>query len=181
MPMTNDDYGRLTAPGTLVLERLLPGPIERVWAYLTESEKRQRWIAAGEMDLRVGGTVELIFNHSVLSPGEAAPEKYKDHAGEIRTNGEITAVEAPRLLAFSWNEENAEPSEVTFELEEVGNKVKLTLTHRKLFGEEMIAGVAAGWHAHVAIMIDELEGRPRRPFWATHMPLEDEYRTRLFG
>ena len=28
----------LIEPGTVKLERLLPGPVERVWAYLTESD-----------------------------------------------------------------------------------------------------------------------------------------------
>jgi len=32
-----DGYGALTEPATLKIQRLLPGPIERVWAYLTES------------------------------------------------------------------------------------------------------------------------------------------------
>ena len=31
------DYGERTAPGTVRLTRVLPGPIERVWAHLTES------------------------------------------------------------------------------------------------------------------------------------------------
>ena len=38
---TLDAYGVLTEPQTLKIERLLPGPIERVWAYLTDSELRQ--------------------------------------------------------------------------------------------------------------------------------------------
>jgi uncharacterized protein YndB with AHSA1/START domain len=36
-------------PATLKIERLLPGPIERVWACLTEIGLRRRWLAAGEM------------------------------------------------------------------------------------------------------------------------------------
>ena len=32
----------LIEPGTVKMERLLPGPVERVWAYLTESKKRAR-------------------------------------------------------------------------------------------------------------------------------------------
>src|SRR5205814_4406784 len=40
---------------TVRLERMLPGPIERVWAYLTDSEKRKTWFASGIFDLRVGG------------------------------------------------------------------------------------------------------------------------------
>ena len=32
---------------TLTVERTLPGPIERVWAYLTEPDKRARWLGGG--------------------------------------------------------------------------------------------------------------------------------------
>jgi uncharacterized protein YndB with AHSA1/START domain len=46
---TFEAYGVLTEPATLKIQRLLPGPIERVWAYLTDSELRRRWLAAGEM------------------------------------------------------------------------------------------------------------------------------------
>src|SRR5688572_17308230 len=50
-----DDYGVVTAPDTVRIERLLPGPIQRVWDYLTESELRGKWFASGELDARVGG------------------------------------------------------------------------------------------------------------------------------
>jgi len=53
---TLDAYGVLTEPATLKIQRLLPGaPIERVWAYLTEGELRRKWLAAGEMEMKVGG------------------------------------------------------------------------------------------------------------------------------
>jgi uncharacterized protein YndB with AHSA1/START domain len=48
------DFGVATTHDTVRLERLLPGPIERVWRYLTESEARGQSLARGEMDLRVG-------------------------------------------------------------------------------------------------------------------------------
>lgn len=182
MQTMNDQYGKLVAPATLVLERLLPGPIDRVWAYLTESEMRKRWIAAGDMDLKVGGAVELIFDHDELSETkEETPEKYKDICDTgAKMHGHILAVDPPHLLSYTWSEEEDGESEVTFELAEMGDKVKLTLTHRKLFDNETLVGVAAGWHAHVDIMIDVLEGRNPRPFWSNHMPLEEEYRTRFF-
>ena len=50
-----NEYGVITHPDTVRLERLLPGPIERVWDYLTDSKKRGTWLATGTMDLRVGG------------------------------------------------------------------------------------------------------------------------------
>lgn len=182
MPTMNDALGQLVAPATLVLERMLPGPIDRVWAFLTESEKRQQWIAAGDMDLRVGGAVELIFENDDLSPvKEVTPEKYKDSCDSGATmQGHILAVEPPHLLSYTWSEGEDGESEVTFELEAVGDKVKLTLTHRKLFDNEMLVGVSAGWHAHVDIMIDVLEGKTPRPFWSNHMALEDAYRKHLF-
>ena len=58
------EYGIVTEAGAVRFERLLPGPIERVWAYLTEPEKRGTWLAAGPMELRVGGRVELNFHHA---------------------------------------------------------------------------------------------------------------------
>jgi uncharacterized protein YndB with AHSA1/START domain len=42
-----DTYGALIEPTTVKIQRLLPGPIERVWAYLTESDLRRQWLAAG--------------------------------------------------------------------------------------------------------------------------------------
>jgi uncharacterized protein YndB with AHSA1/START domain len=50
----------LTEPATLKIQRLLPGPIERVWAFLTESELRRKWLAAGQMEMKVGARFELL-------------------------------------------------------------------------------------------------------------------------
>ena len=38
-------YGELIEPTTLKIQRLLPGPVERIWAYLTDSELRRKWMA----------------------------------------------------------------------------------------------------------------------------------------
>jgi hypothetical protein len=57
-----NESATLIAPATMRLERLLPGPVERVWAYLTESEKRATWLCGGEFELRVGGRVRLEFD-----------------------------------------------------------------------------------------------------------------------
>ena len=67
-----DDYGALTAPATLMIQRLLPGPIERVWAYLTESDLRRQWLAAGAMALQVGAPFELVWRNDDLTdpPGQ---------------------------------------------------------------------------------------------------------------
>ncbi len=183
MQTMNEQYGKLVAPATVVIERLLPGPIEKVWAYLTEPELRKTWIAAGDMDLRVGGAVELVFDHDVLSETkEETPEKYKDICDTgAKMHGQILVVDPPNTLSYTWGESDGSESEVMFELAEMGDKVKLTLTHRKLFDNDTLVGVSAGWHAHVAIMIDVLEGKSPPSFWSLHMPLEEAYQKRFFS
>jgi uncharacterized protein YndB with AHSA1/START domain len=173
-----NDFGTVTEPGTVRLERLLPGPIERVWAFLTEPEKRRRWLATGPMELRVGGRVALQFNHAELSE-EQTPEKYRQNACAPVRESRITRCEKPRLLAFTWGS-GAEPeSEVTFELTVRGEKVLLTLTHRRLADRASMVSVAGGWHIHLAILTDILEGRPPRPFWSTYTALDKEYQSRI--
>ena len=58
MTKKEDPRATLIKPSTIRFERLLPGPVERVWAYLTESKKRATWLAAGEFDLR--GVASLL-------------------------------------------------------------------------------------------------------------------------
>jgi uncharacterized protein YndB with AHSA1/START domain len=174
------DYGERFDEHALRFERLLPGPIERVWAYLTESDKRRQWLAAGVTDLRVGGRTEMHFHNASLStrPDDEAPEKYRDMPERQSFGGEVTRCEPPRLLAWTWEfEERA--SEVTFELEPRGDRVLLVLTHRALSDHEELIGTAGGWHAHLDILEDVLAGIEPRPFWKTHTPLEAEYEHRF--
>ncbi|MCC6143232.1 MAG: SRPBCC family protein [Candidatus Hydrogenedentes bacterium] len=133
-----DEYGKVIGPGMVRIERMLPGPIERVWAYLTESEKRGQWLAEGEMEPRVGSTVELSFDHGSLSSEKETPEPFKDHEGAKGTE-HITRWEPPHVLGLTWG-----PSEVTFELREAGDKVRLVLTHQKLPNRDWMIDVSSG-------------------------------------
>jgi hypothetical protein len=40
-------------------------------------------------------------------------------------------------------------------------------------------GVAAGWHAHIGIPVDRLNGRAPQSFWPTHTRLEADYAERI--
>src|SRR6266704_3585672 len=48
-----DAYGTLIEPTTLKIQRLLPGPIERIWAYLTDSDPMRKlsiaWNNSGDV------------------------------------------------------------------------------------------------------------------------------------
>jgi uncharacterized protein YndB with AHSA1/START domain len=173
-----DDHGVVTAPGTLRMERLLPGPIERVWAYLTESEKRAQWLAGGPMDLAPAGKLELTFRHADLSPvKEPTPDRYKQHeAGQVIT-GMITRCEPPRLLSFTWA--LGGETEVTFELVPKDDDVLLILTHRRIGDRGTLVGVSGGWHTHLGILADRLNGRTPQPFWRMHELAQQDYAKRL--
>ena len=165
----------LVEPGTVRMERLLPGPVERVWAYLTDPEKRATWLAAGPMELRVGGPVELNFHHADLSAEKTPPERYKKIEGGHTLRGHITRCDPPRLLSYTW----AEWGEVTFELTPRGDDVLLVLTHHRLADRAGMVSVAGGWHAHLGILLDNLNDREPRPFWSTHTKAAAEYEKRI--
>jgi uncharacterized protein YndB with AHSA1/START domain len=83
---TDDGYGVLTEPATLTIQRFLPGPIERVWAYLTEGDLRRQWLAAGEMEMKVGAPFEFVWHNDELTdpPGQRAPGFSDEHRMESR-------------------------------------------------------------------------------------------------
>lgn len=171
------EFGKRTSKDTVRLERLLPGPVERVWAYLVESEKRGKWLAKGELEPWVGGKVQLQFLHSSLTPvQEPIPERFK--MMECGVNGEetVTVFEPPKKLAITWGNGT---SEVSFELTPRGEQVLLVITHTRLGEQEMIL-VASGWHTHAGILEANLEQRTPGVFWSVFLEIEAEY-TRLFG
>jgi uncharacterized protein YndB with AHSA1/START domain len=172
-------YGVVTEAGTLRLERVLPGPIQRIWAYLTESDKRGKWLATGEMEPRVGGRVDLHFEHARLTNvAEVVPAKYQGQE-VCDFTGRISRWDPPRVLAYTWSESRGGESEVTFELTPRGKDVALAITHRRLADRDEMISVAAGWHAHLGTLIDHLAGRMPKSFWAAHTQLEEEYERRL--
>lgn len=169
--------GEILDAQTVRFERLLPGPIERVWAYLTESDKRRKWLAAGDFDLREGGKTTLFFQHKNLSKKKASvPEEFRkmdEEGGGF--DGKVLRVERPKLLAITWGEH----SEVTFELtEQASGKVLLTLTHRRLTKDDM-RNVAPGWHTHLGILADVLNECEPDNFWSTFERMKAHYEPKL--
>lgn len=174
------DYAVVTGPETIRIERLLPGPIERVWSYLTDSNKRATWLAAGEMDLRVGGRVEHIFhNNDITANDDPPPAKYASQAEEARMAGRIIAVDPPRLLSYTWAEDSGEDSEVRFELTAIEDKVRLVVIHSRLGARNVMVGVSGGWHAHLDVLAARLNDRTPPGFWRSFNRLEAEYEERI--
>ena len=177
MNAPSGEYGVVTEAGAIRFERLLPGPIERVWEYLTVPEKRRLWLADGSMELKPGGDMELVWRNSELArPDEPLPQRFAQYEG-ASMKGRVIRVEPPRLLVHSWDED----AEVIYELSERGDKVLLTLTNRKLAGTAALRDVAGGWHSHLAVLAARLEGREGPRFWQLVERAEAEYRQRIAG
>ncbi len=175
-----NDFGTVLAPDTVRIERILPGPIERVWAYLTEADKRRTWLAGGDMELHNGGSVELVFHNNALTDNDTPPPpKYEKYGGQIHSTGRILACDAPRLLEFTWDEGPDDYSQVRFELSPHGDEVRLVLTHSRLANRDAMISVSGGWHTHLGILADRLAGRTPPGFWATHARVEAEYEQRI--
>jgi uncharacterized protein YndB with AHSA1/START domain len=170
---TPDAYGALIEPATLKIERLLPGSIERIWAYITESEHRRRWLAAGDMELKVGAPFEFVWRNDELTdpPGERPP----GFAAEHRMPGRITELDPPRKLAISWGANG----EVSFELAPRNGQILLTLIHRRLPDRTTMLRVSAGWHMHLDILVARVSGEETEPFWSGWARLQGEYARRL--
>lgn len=172
-PHTRGAFGVLVEPTTLQIERLLPGPIERVWSYLTTADLRRKWLAAGEMELKAGGAFELIWrNDELTSPSGKRPDEFGE---EHRMIGRILACDPPHKLAFTWGSSG----DVTIALAAKGADVLLTITHRRLPNRDMLLKVSAGWHAHLDLLVATLTGEKTAPFWDEWASLKAEYDRRL--
>ncbi|TXH38259.1 MAG: SRPBCC family protein [Rhodospirillaceae bacterium] len=163
-------FGDFTDTETLRLVRVLLAKPAQVWIYLTEPEKLATWLADAEIDLKLGGRVQL---HMLAKDGPAAQRPM------IR--GTVTRCDEAQLLAFTWRDAtsgiDAPETEVCFELSQQGEKTALTLIHRRL-PAEWLAPVGGGWHLLLEDLQNCLLGRQPEPFMARAQAIFPEYETR---
>ena len=150
------DLATITQRGTLTFVRHLPGPIDRVWAYLTDPTFLVTWFSDGVVADSVGGEVRF----------------------EMGAEGRITAYEPPHLLEYTWNEEDETcpivDTLVRWELTEESSGVQLTLTHARL-PENEVLGHGAGWHAFLQRLAACVDGREPEPISELFARLKIEY------
>jgi uncharacterized protein YndB with AHSA1/START domain len=164
-----NEYGELLDENTVKFERLLPGPIERVWSYLTESEKRAQWLCGGDVETTADGHVDMHFHNVSLSSDEdiPRPDKYNDKPEKMSFVGKVTRCEPPHVLEHTW------------EFGEESSEVCLVLTHRRLESSDTVLSVSCGWHTHLNLLVDVLESKKLRPFYKMQLQYESEYGQRL--
>jgi len=169
----DEDFGAIIAPRTLQMQRLLPGPIERVWDYLTKSDLRRQWLSSGEMPMKVNVPFELVWHHDELT---TPPGTRPDGMGpQTHMPTQLTHCEPPHKLGFLFMGD----SEVIFELKPAGAKVLLTLTHRNLPSRGMMVGVSTGWHTHLDVLAARLAQTKIENFWDHWRGYKAEYDKRI--
>src|SRR5262245_23813357 len=88
---SHDSYGILGEAATLIFQRFLPGPVERIWTSLTDSAERRRWLAAGTMEMRVGAPAELVWRNDELS--DVSGKRPAGFPEEFRMSSVITELD----------------------------------------------------------------------------------------
>jgi uncharacterized protein YndB with AHSA1/START domain len=127
------------ADGALHFERRFAHPVEKVWRAISDPAELAHWFPCRvELDeLRVGAPLRFVF------PADMAPPM----------DGAVTALDPPRLLAFSWGED-----ELRFELEHDGEGCRLRFTDA-LGERDKAARDAAGWDVCLETLEQRLDGR----------------------
>jgi len=127
---------------------------EKVWEALTRSEFSRKYFFGNsvEVDLRVGGAY-------IMRTPDGAPH----------ISGEVIECVAPRKLTVTFNVnwpeliEKLGPTLVTYEIEEAGEAVRLTMTesHDRPLDEDILSGGRQGWPAILSSLKSVLEtGQP---------------------
>jgi uncharacterized protein YndB with AHSA1/START domain len=166
-------YGELIEPTTLKIQRMLPGPAERVWDYLTRSELRRQWLAAGDMNVKAGASFELVWrNNELTNPPGRRPDGFGD---EHRMQSTIIECDPPRKLMFTWQG----GGDVTFTLEPRGERTLLTVVHRGLTERGTRMKVGPGWHSHLDVLAARMSGTEPEPFWDHWSALQKDYEKRV--
>ena len=137
------------ADGALHFERRYPHPVEKVWRAVSEPAELAQWFpCAVEVggELRVGAPLRFAF---------------PDEVGGMEIDGQVTALDPPHLLAFTWG-----PDELRFELEPDGEQGCLLRFTDVLEAADKAARDAAGWEVCLARLEQRLAGEPgEAPDW----------------
>jgi uncharacterized protein YndB with AHSA1/START domain len=172
-PVRAEDFGTIKDLAALTIQRMLPGPIDRVWSYLIDSDLRRKWLAAGEMKLHADAPFEFVWrNDELTTPSGKRPEGF---AAEQRMQSRIIEVDPPRKLVIAWGADG----DVSFELSPKGDKVLLTLVHRRPGDRSNALMFGAGWHMHLDILAARMSGGDTEPFWDGWSRLRQEYDRRI--
>lgn len=167
-----NNMGIIVNSHTVRIERLLPGPLDRVWQYFTKPEFVAQWLMECTLEPQLHGLISL--KSEPIPEGTIANDNIEPQVTFIR--GLIGEFDPPHLIAYSWNQDiYGVATNLRVELEQRGDQVFVVLTHSNL-DPEFMAAVAAGWHANFEMLIALLRGEAKPDLFPLFNKLLDEYR-----
>jgi uncharacterized protein YndB with AHSA1/START domain len=120
-------------------------------------------------------TTAQYWQHQNLSdwkPGSQWEHRACDDKGTLRLVGKVLESSPPRRLVLTWASpadaaREEKHSRVTFEIEPIGDVVRLTVTHDRLEpGSETLQAIMKGWPKVLSSLKSLLEvGRPLPKLW----------------
>ena len=116
--------------GVVRVEDVYDTGIHDLWEACTTPERLARWMAEVTGDLRVGGTVQVVFTSTWTGPGR------------------IEVCEAPHHLLLTMQPGSEGECELEAWLTEEGAKTRLVVEERGLPRDELYLH-GAGWQAHL--------------------------------
>jgi uncharacterized protein YndB with AHSA1/START domain len=136
--------GEIIPESAVRFVRDFDAPPEKIWSFLTQSDRLLEWYGEGVMEPREGGRVSLMGGH-------------------IR--GVVTGWRPPEFLAYTWNVfspgEEASRFPISY-LEFSLDGSRLTLTHRPI-PAAMQNQTMMGWHTMLELIEAGLHGAfPKR-------------------
>lgn len=155
IPTDEDRFGVFLDGGrALRFERLFPGPIERVWDWLTKPELVELWFTQQRIEPWVGGKVEGSFG-----------------AGDAWT-ATVTDWSPPHRLG--WRDPQG--AQTLWELTSEGDLVRTVFVQS---GLPPHAGVGSGWHAYFDALQERMAGREPPGHGALWTRVQAEYEARF--
>jgi len=135
------------------LERFLEHDQKAVWTMLTDPARLPEWLAPGELSSKKGGPAKLNFPES----------------GTV-IDSVVSAIEAPRLIEYSWSGPGEPERPVRWETAAENGGTRLTLTLR-IPDTEDIARSCAGWEAHLQMLLAAIEENAAFQLWRADQPV----------
>ncbi len=154
-----------SSPNAVVIERRLDGPVDLIWQMWTEPRHFKAWYGPGgatipvaKMDVRVGGTRVVCME--MQTPNGPRQMWFTGEYVEVVQNERLVYTESMsdengNVLSpadLGMPEGHPTTTEVRVELENVGGRTKMVITHIGIPGD---SPGAAGW----AMALDKLATR----------------------
>jgi uncharacterized protein YndB with AHSA1/START domain len=135
-----------------------------VWSALTVPAEMAAWWAEAEVDLTLGGAVQLRWLNT------------RDDQPATVARGTVSALEPPYLVEYDTDVHGV----LRWELRETGDGCALTFVATVALPEEFLLKNMAGWHIHLDHLAEALDGKrvdwPR--WWTEHYPTWEQHHAR---